>query len=464
MRPHLTRRPVYRQAAVVVCGAVVLVTGLAREGAGRARREAAHPPAIPAAPLPRAGERVLVVAPHPDDETLALGGLIRQARRNGARVQVVFLTNGDGFALAAAAKYRRWPGRSAMRRLARDRQSEARAALAGLDVGPASLTFLGYPDRGLSSLWLERWSSAYRSPYTGEAAVPAGFFRPGAPYTGRSVVQDLEAILERAGADRIYYPDSTDDHPDHWATSCFTRMALERHGAPRPPVAATYLVHRGQWPRPLEEDERLFLHPPAELAPLGIPWQGVTVDPEALAAKKEALRQYRSQEALAGNFLNAFLRRNELLVAPGGEASGGRDAVRDRWGRARLGGADFTALRWRSDGKEAFLTAELREVPLAGVTYALSWKPLGGPLDRTATRSCRITGFRAAPDGTRFSVAGRTITLRIPLEQFPPGRVMIGAAAWSGPVLLDRTAWWVVADPRSAPRAEPSVAPAASPG
>ena len=39
--------------------------------------------------------RILILAPHPDDECLGTGGLIQQALAKGAKVKVVFITNGD---------------------------------------------------------------------------------------------------------------------------------------------------------------------------------------------------------------------------------------------------------------------------------------------------------------------------------------------------------------------------------
>ena len=41
------------------------------------------------------GDRVLIVAPHPDDEALGAGGLIQSAVDSGADVKVVYLTHGD---------------------------------------------------------------------------------------------------------------------------------------------------------------------------------------------------------------------------------------------------------------------------------------------------------------------------------------------------------------------------------
>src|SRR3954469_3822721 len=41
--------------------------------------------------------RLLVIAPHPDDDVLGAGGLIRRVVRAGGRVEVVWTTSGDGF-------------------------------------------------------------------------------------------------------------------------------------------------------------------------------------------------------------------------------------------------------------------------------------------------------------------------------------------------------------------------------
>src|SRR4030095_6335023 len=42
-------------------------------------------------------DRLVVLSPHPDDETLAAGGLIQRVLQSGGKVKVVFLTSGDGY-------------------------------------------------------------------------------------------------------------------------------------------------------------------------------------------------------------------------------------------------------------------------------------------------------------------------------------------------------------------------------
>ena len=72
------------------CALAVLVTACVHGPAGRT---------IPSTSTLRvpARARVLVFAPHPDDETLAVGGLIHRLTKEGVPVRIVFITNGDGY-------------------------------------------------------------------------------------------------------------------------------------------------------------------------------------------------------------------------------------------------------------------------------------------------------------------------------------------------------------------------------
>ena len=40
-------------------------------------------------------DRILILAPHPDDETIGCAGIIQEAVSKGAEMKVVYLTNGD---------------------------------------------------------------------------------------------------------------------------------------------------------------------------------------------------------------------------------------------------------------------------------------------------------------------------------------------------------------------------------
>jgi LmbE family N-acetylglucosaminyl deacetylase len=81
---------------------------------------------------------MVVLAPHPDDETLGCGGLLAAASARNLKPRVVFLTDGA----ASHADSPTWP----KRRLVEVRKAEARAALAELGVEEECTLFLGWPD------------------------------------------------------------------------------------------------------------------------------------------------------------------------------------------------------------------------------------------------------------------------------------------------------------------------------
>lgn len=265
-------------------------------------------------PQPREGvERVLVLAPHPDDEVLGAGGAITGLAAQGAQILVVFLTNGDA---NAAAKYLfTWnPLHRAedYQALGYRRMKEAGEAMRILGVPWDHLLFLGYPDRGLYALWTTYWEKSYQSPYTKmDRPFYRNSFNPEASYTGKDLLSDLCAILETFRPTVIYCPHPEDAHPDHRATAFFLQAALGE--VPLSPEIRYYLVHGHQWPTPLR------LIPDAELSAPGYladrwDWRVLQLGEEAVEKKLAALRAYSSQRVTNGRFLAAFVRQNELYA------------------------------------------------------------------------------------------------------------------------------------------------------
>jgi LmbE family N-acetylglucosaminyl deacetylase len=91
------------------------------------------------APAPLAADvtDLVVVAAHPDDETLAAGGFVHAVHAGGGRVTVVLATDGEAAFGAASAD------------LGRERRAELRRALDVLGPGADALHPLGLPDGAL---------------------------------------------------------------------------------------------------------------------------------------------------------------------------------------------------------------------------------------------------------------------------------------------------------------------------
>lgn len=140
---------------------------------------------------------MLVLAPHPDDETIGCGGALCLHARRGDRVAVVFLTSGE-------LGLKRLPPKEAWR----IREAEARRA--AWILGLSRLFFLRLPD----------WSVA--------DCVARGAAR-------------LQPVLQRWKPDLVYLPHAREWHPDHQAALPILRAALLAAGMPAP-TAHTYEV------------------------------------------------------------------------------------------------------------------------------------------------------------------------------------------------------------------------------
>ena len=103
--------------------------------------------------------RLLVIAPHPDDEVLGAGGLMQRVKATGGAVRVVYLTDGDGYPEGVKEEdHVEAPTAKDYLGYGKQRRREARAALVRLGLADAFQTFLGFPDGGLCKLTRAYWS------------------------------------------------------------------------------------------------------------------------------------------------------------------------------------------------------------------------------------------------------------------------------------------------------------------
>jgi len=266
-------------------------------------------------------ERIMVVAPHPDDDILGAGGTMAEAAAEGASVLVVYLTNGDANRAARRvitmnpfhipAQYRALGSR---------RQKEAVLALRRLGLASANAVFLNYPDRGLTPLLKNHWSPAdpYRSRFTNrDAKYSAQALNPSADYCGANVVEDLAFILRRYQPTILYLPHPEDAHPDHHAGYQAVMLALEASASQFvPPDIRCYMVHlfEERWPVPSGVHVALPLSVlPAPIA--AEPWHSAVLPEWAVDAKLNAIRAHYSQWLTSRRFLASFVRANEIYVS-----------------------------------------------------------------------------------------------------------------------------------------------------
>ncbi len=279
--------------------------------------------AIPEMTPHRAGDRVLVFAPHPDDEAIGCAGVIQQALQAGAQVWVVYMTSGDGFRLAVERQYRQpKPTPEQYVQFGEMRQQEARHAMRILGLADWRVTFLGYPDRGLEALWRSNWTppSAMTSFYTATSTNPyRDSLRPGTSYCGQNVLRDVETVLRQTVPTHVYVTHPADDHPDHSTTALFVQTALahlrmQRLGFAQRVVLRYYMVHCGDWPQPQGLHPQAYLTPPSAFFHVGLHWKKLTLTPLQQTLKLKVIQAHASQVRMMSRFLHSFVRQNELFI------------------------------------------------------------------------------------------------------------------------------------------------------
>ncbi len=170
-------------------------------------------PPLSLCPLPRPLElpkqaKILVIAPHPDDETLGCGGTLALLRQQGCTVKVIIVADGKQGDPQGYLS----PGTD----IVRHRQQESLAAMHILGI--EEVTFLGQPDGQVQ--------------YTSELS------------------KLLLDCLSKESADWLFIPSLLDYHRDHVAISLAIVEAWQQHGCRErlflyetwAPVPATWVV------------------------------------------------------------------------------------------------------------------------------------------------------------------------------------------------------------------------------
>ena len=403
---------------------------------------------LPAAPPPDSTTRLLIFAPHCDDETLGNAGLIQRTLAAGGTVRVVILTNGDGFPAAAAREFRslRLEPEDYLR-FARLRQQESLAALQSLGVSANDVSFCGYPDRGLMPLWNDYWTPGrrYISPTTRrDHADDSPALRPTAAYCGQSLLADIKAAITAFRPTQITVTHPAEDHPDHAAAAAFVTLALqELQAEPNAKAWAAqtqiryYLIHRGDWPVPPAPNHTDLL-PPAAMTHLDTNWTTSPLTETQQARKAHSIALYPSQNAMMRPFLASFARSSEifgdvppagLAVVPDGIMQGNEDAavweelapvllspLSDNILREWQGGGDIRACYACRDSRHLYLRIDTRQDIGTVLRFAVRVRLIGagGESDARALNLLLTPNNAILPNGVREAVSGRSLFLEVP--------------------------------------------------
>ncbi len=163
----------------------------------------------------RSLDRTLVLAPHPDDESLGCGGTLALLRRANYPVHVVFVSDGT-------LSHPNSPSYPA-ERLRDLREKEAREALRELQISANEVTFMRLPDR--------------------HVPMPddAGF---------DDALAALLAVIQQFKPSTVLVPYERDPHPDHRATYALLTAALDAMKQGEQPRVLEYLIWLWELGRP----------------------------------------------------------------------------------------------------------------------------------------------------------------------------------------------------------------------
>lgn len=263
-------------------------------------------------------DRILILAPHPDDEAIGCAGIIQDAVSKGAGIKVVYLTNGDHNQVAFIVYEKRLTLRKGeFIHMGEVRRQEAIKAMKFLGVDSENLIFLGYPDFGTFTIFKEVWQERqpYKSMLTRISRVPyKENLSCGAPYKGESILADLEKVLKEYKPNKIFVSHPADANVDHKAFYLFLQVALRDLKADMPqPKIYPYLVHCIGWPLPRHYHPQLDLNPPGQFLGSQTEWFRFKLTPEQISKKYRAILCYKSQTSTSAFYLLSFARRNELF-------------------------------------------------------------------------------------------------------------------------------------------------------
>ena len=341
-------------------------------------------------------DRILIVAPHPDDESLGAGGLLQRAFAAGIPVKIVFATNGDNNPWAQRYWERRWKiGVVERQRWGARRQQEALKAIEVLGGNANCARFLNLPDQGVTDLLMT---------------------------ANRGLWEQLKFEIYQWKPTLLIIPSLMDSHPDHSALCVLLSRLAQMIGSVR---ILEYLIHK----------------PSVQVARQPIALQ---LTAEEIETKRRAIFCHETQVELSGKRFTRFAAPEEFYYHhnPVGISADDKpfQSVHFHDGILDLRLSTF----WRDQFK-AVLLLSFQSVTGDERCWKLPLPPFAGAVPVVDT----ITG-RSLPAGYIRRSRGN-LRVEIPFPELPGrGGIFVKLSGWS--LFFDRSGWFQVVLPLESPK------------
>lgn len=160
------------------------------------------------------GKSILVITPHPDDDTITSAGILAMLAKNGNKIHIVVLTNdGAGSDDPTMTK----------EKLEAIRKKEEENACAIIGIGKENLTWLGYDDGMLEYADAKKVTMELCREIRKHRPDIVFAVDPGAPYrqyhkSDHRAAAILSVDAMRAAGWRLYFPELEKERLKYWET------------------------------------------------------------------------------------------------------------------------------------------------------------------------------------------------------------------------------------------------------
>ena len=171
-------------------------------------------------------DKILIIAPHPDDELLSSAGLIQKGKDLNIPIKIVFITNGEGFIITFKFEnpFKKISPENLIQ-FGEKRQQEAINTLSFLGIEKNNIYFLSFPDSHIKDLYYQNFKKEKESKHTKLKETNYTLsYEKNVPYKGEELEKELSSIIKDFNPTKIFYPTIKDRHNDHK----FTGMFLEK--------------------------------------------------------------------------------------------------------------------------------------------------------------------------------------------------------------------------------------------